>query len=167
MDTPKSYWEDDGQWSTFCSFFRLTLGLYTLPNWGHGTLLSRGPRAASAVIPAGLVSESHWNPSITIILNCCNLEKANFNKQIKKRSVEGQSVNRPLLYPSDKGLSEAPLKPNMVQRESRRSLPRSGVGCSGRARKACEIKRCSNWQVRGTENLRVQGFPLTPVTVQI
>ena len=60
---PKSYWEDDGQWSIFCGFFRLTLGLYTLPNWGHGTLLSRGPRAASAVW-FGLESQD-WFQRIT------------------------------------------------------------------------------------------------------
>lgn len=60
---PKSYWEDDVQWSIFCSFFRLTLGLYTLPNWGHGTLLSRGPSTASAVW-FGLESQD-WFQRIT------------------------------------------------------------------------------------------------------
>ena len=32
------YWDDEGQKSIFCSFFRLAWSLQTLPIWSHGTL---------------------------------------------------------------------------------------------------------------------------------
>ena len=32
------YWDDEGQKSVFCSFFRLAWSLQTLPSWSRGTL---------------------------------------------------------------------------------------------------------------------------------
>ena len=62
MWTPRNlYWEDEGQWSVFCSLFRLTRDSSTLPGWDCGVLilfhyiLLRGPLVSSLVIPLGSV----------------------------------------------------------------------------------------------------------------
>ena len=52
---------------------------------------------------------------------------------------------------------------NMALRESRRSLPTSGVGHSGTTKKTCEIKHSLNSQVKKW----MWGFLSTPVTVQL
>ena len=56
---------------------------------------------------------------------------------------------------------------SMSPRELRKALSRREVGHCGTTIKTCEINHCSNWQAKSPVIKWVQGFPLTPVTIQL